>query len=354
MVQSAPGRFEIAARDSAVAHALAALAEETWRALEAPLGLPAGFPTPIYTRVGDGAEADGFRSAVEPGGVVTLRLAGSGAAPGRAERRALVHGLLLRQAVAWHGAAARPSVAPWLLEAAVRWCETRRNPALVDAAKQAAAQQAAPGLEELWAQAGADPAERERRGWGAFWLMSFLQGETTRAGEWPTLLRALAAGEAAEAALAAAFPGRFETPADRELWWQTGWHHLRRIRALPLLEIAESRDEVLARTRFVFAPEESDVVVPLRTVLEHAPEAIVAVELQRRAAELSRLAPALHPFYRNAALALVAVFEAAGAKPERRAAALAQFEADWRDGDELAAATRAALEAEERRQRAGR
>ncbi len=352
MVQSGPGRFEIAARDSAVAHALAVLADETWRALEGPLALPPGFSTPIYTRVGEGAEADGFRSAVEPGGVVTVRLAGSAARPGRNERRALVHGLLLRQAVTWHGAAPSVTAASWLVEAAVRWCETRRDPASIDAAKYAAAQHGAPTLAEIWAQGGAAGAEAERRGWGAFWLMSFLQTETTRMGEWPALVRALAAGEAEETALPEAFPGRFGTPADRELWWMTGWHHLRRIRSLPLLESAESRDEVAARVRFVFAQEEDDIVVPLRTVLAHAGEAIVAVELKRRGAELARLAPSLHPFYRNAALSLVAVFEAAGAKPALRDAALAQFEADWRDGDELAAATRAALDAEERRQRA--
>ena len=354
MVQSGPGRFEIAARDSVAAHALAALAEETWRALEGPLALPAGFSTPIYTRIEERADAEGFRGVVEPGGVVSLRLVGRAVAPGRAERRALVHGLLLRQAVAWHGAGARPTVAPWLVEAAVRWCETRRNPALIDAAKLAAAATAPPALAEIWTEGGAAAAGAEERAWGAYWLMSFLQTEAARTGEWQVFLRAVAAGVTPGQALAEAFPGRFADDAERELWWMTGWHHLRRIRSLPMLEAGESRDEVAWRMRFVFAQEDEDVVVPLRAVLAHAGESVVALELQRRSAELARLAPAVHPFYRNAALSLVAVFAAAAEKAEKREAAVAQFEADWRAGDELAAVVRAALDAEEQRQRTAR
>src|SRR4051812_6613603 len=45
--QSAPGRSEIAALDAAAAERVAARAEEGWRTLMAPLGLPERFSTPI-------------------------------------------------------------------------------------------------------------------------------------------------------------------------------------------------------------------------------------------------------------------------------------------------------------------
>ena len=51
MMQSAPGRFEVAALDPTGAHAIVAEAEEAWRVLAGPLGLPGSFVSPVYVRV---------------------------------------------------------------------------------------------------------------------------------------------------------------------------------------------------------------------------------------------------------------------------------------------------------------
>jgi hypothetical protein len=166
------------------------------------------------------------------------------------------------------------------------------------------------------------------------------------------LLARLLGGDEPGAALAASFPGRFADETERELWWHTGWHHLRRVHALPMLEAAESRAVLTAAARFVFAREDgSDVVVPLRTVLAHGREPVVAVELARRAGELNRLMAALHPFYRNAGLSLVAALGTRPAAAARLDAACLAFEQDWRDAAELDAAAQAALDAMERRPR---
>jgi hypothetical protein len=71
---------------------------------------------------------------------------------------------------------------------------------------------------------------------------------------------------------------------------------------------------------------------------------VVNAELTRRAAELAKLIPTLHPFYRNAGLSLGEAFAARGAAPAKRDAASARFEQDWRDAIELEAATRSALD----------
>ncbi|MES2692890.1 MAG: hypothetical protein V4773_05410, partial [Verrucomicrobiota bacterium] len=115
------------------------------------------------------------------------------------------------------------------------------------------------------------------------------------------------------------------------------------------LDAQESRVELAAMARFIFAPEEADVVVPLRIVLVQSENAVVAVELKRRSTDLARLISTLHPFYRNAGLSLGAAFAAARATPAKREAACAQFEADWQDAVQLEAATTAALDALERR-----
>jgi hypothetical protein len=354
IVRTAPGRFEIAAVDSAAAHFVAAAAEEGWRLLQGPLGLPPAFTSPVFVRLipqGAAAEGEPFRVIVEPGGVVSVWLRG-GTVPQDTLQRALVRGLLSRLGVAQAGGAAAPTVPRWLELGGAQWWHTRAKPAQLDAAKQQAARMPPPGLTALL-DGPRDRPEQPGYSVAAFWLLTFLQGESGRAGEWPAFLRRLLAGGDAQAALAACYPGRFGGPESRELWWQTGWHHVRRVRVLPVLEAAESREQIGGLARFVFhaAEGDGDAVVPLRSVLERGGEPIVAAELARRAAELGRLTPLLHPFYRNAGLTLAAAV-APGAKNAKRCDELcATFEQDWRDGVELEQASTAALEAWERQQR---
>lgn len=343
-VVTAPGRVEISAVDASVAHRLAALAEETWRLLEVPLGLPPAFSSPVFVRALAGAPAPGgerFGAAVEAGGVVSVWIRPGGSRSD--ERRALVRGLLLRLGVASQGAPAQALPPGWLEAAAAEWCETRAEPARLDALRQESERLRPPALAEIWRDAGGGASRAAEV--GALWLVTFLQGESTRAGEWPAFLRLLSRGVAPDEALAIAYPDRFANGAERELWWQTGWHHVRRARTLPALDAAASRAELAALTRFVFAPVEEDMVLPLRTVLEHGRDTVVAVELKRRGAELGRLVTALHPFYVNAGLSLAAAFESVEAAPAKRAAACTQFEQDWRDALELETAARTALDA---------
>ncbi len=343
LVQSAPGRFEIAARDPSAAHGVAALAEETWRLLESPLGLPQAFASPVFVRLGEERGAPSFFVEAEPGGIVSLRIrwVRGEEPPPRTVREALVSALIVRRAVAAHGASGKRAAPAWLAIGAAGWCEMRANPAHADAVKYRSERSGVPELAEvLSATAPAEGLEL-----GAIWLFTLLQAETTRAGEWPAFLSRVSMGEPSERALEEIYPGRFESRAERELWWQTGWHQLRRVRTLPGLDAAESRLELAALARFVFAPGETDQVVPLRAILEPRRNVVVGVELRRRGAELARLAPLLHPFYRNAGLSLAAAFESAGLSPIRRDEACAQFDADWAEAVALETASRGALDA---------
>jgi hypothetical protein len=175
--------------------------------------------------------------------------------------------------------------------------------------------------------------------------LAFLQAESLRGAEWAATLQRLLSGEPAVAALAAGFAGKFADERERELWWQTGWHHLRRARTLPGLESRESRAELAALSRFVWVKQGREAVLPLREVLAHVSEPAVGEELARRATTLNHVVAGLHPFYRNAGLTLAEALNSVGATPERRVALGAAFEQDWRDANEIEAAATAALDA---------
>ncbi len=352
IVQGAPGRIEVSAVDPTLAHAVSAAADEGWRLLEGPLGLPAAFPSPVFVRLipaSEGPSGAPFRVSVEAGGVVSvwLRVA---ALSETMLRRALVQGLLMRLAVAQHGIHENLTAPLWLEHACTVLWRIRAEPAQLDALKLASAGVPVPALADLlaWPRGADEPA-----GWTAasFWLLVHLQAESGRGREWPTALRRLLGGEEAGAALAAAYPAAFTSAAERELWWQTGWHQSVQARTLPVLDAAASRLQLGALARFVFAgaDETHDVVVPMRRVLERGSDAPVVAELARRAAELGRLNPALHPFYRNAGLALLEACRSRGEKPARIDALCAAFEQDWADGQELERVTTAALDALEAR-----
>jgi hypothetical protein len=181
---------------------------------------------------------------------------------------------------------------------------------------------------------------------GSIWVFAFFQAESSRAGEWPSVLGRLLAGDDPLIAVTSSYPGRYSSAAERELWWQTGYHHLRCARTLPALEAADSRQQVGALARFVFADPDGDgdVVIPLPTALARADEAIVSAEILRRATELSKLISSLHPFYRNAGLSLNEAFAAHSLSPAKREAAAAVFAQDWADAQELEMAARAALD----------
>ncbi len=347
MVRTAPGRFEIAAVDSGRAHAIAAQAEGAWQWLAAPLELPVEFSSPIFVRVVTAAP-EPFSVTAETGGIVSVRVDES-ATPLQI-RRAIAQGLLLRLAVARHGINERLNVPRWMEEACVGWWQVRADAARLDALKQASERLAPPALAALldWRYGGpSDPALAA----GAVWLLTALQTESGRDREWPGLLTGLLRGDNADSAVAAAFPGRFANREERELWWQMGWHQAVRARVLPAQSAADSRATIGALARFVFAAgaEESDVVLPLAAVVARAAEPIVASELARRSADLSRVITTLHPFYRNAGLSLAEALAARDAKPAKRDAACAAFEQDWRDAVELEAATTAALDRLEQR-----
>ena len=347
---SGPGRFEIASLDAGAATLVRTEAENAWRILAEPLGLPSGFSTPIFVRVvpaADWAETVPFRVFAEAGGVVSLRLRWSELAPRYFLRRALVQALLMRLAVAEHGVGPNLTAPLWLEHAAVGWWLTRAEPARFDALQAESVELAPPRLADVlgWTRSDVEPRSLAV---GAVWLLTWLQHESGAAREWPELRRRLLRGDEPLAALAGCFPGRFDDAAEKELWWQTGWHAVRRVRTLPMMGSTESRLFLTDLARVVVAVGGDDVVVPLRFALRQTHEPAVAALLAVKALELERVLPALHLFYRNAGVSLAECLSP-GKEPasdgDERAAA---YERDWALGFELENRSREILNAAER------
>lgn len=351
LFQSGRGRFEIASIDVVAGRTVTGLAEDAWRFLAGPLGLPDAFSSPVMVRLVPQGETSGlapFHTVVEAGGIVSVMIDWGDRTQESFVQRALVQALLLRLAVAHHGVNERLAAPLWLEHGCVGWWQTRADAARFDALKQESVRLVPPGLTELleWRRGMAEPRARVA---GSVWLLTFLQSESGRAGVWPGVLKRLLSGDEPTSVVTAAFAPHFADGGDRELWWRTGWHQLRRVRSLPMPEAAESRTELAVLARFVFARDETDEVLPLQTILAHAGEPIVEAELKHRAAELRRLLSSLHPFYRNAGLSLAEVLDAGRLKPKQQAARVAAFDQDWRDAMELEAETTAALDALEKK-----
>jgi len=223
-----------------------------------------------------------------------------------------------------------------------RW-RTRQQPAQFDALQQEIGGAGATG-----ARSGARLAAQRRGAAGALCrgrvAVGVVAGRVDGGGEWATLSAPRCWAGRNRNRRWLQFPGRFTTAGEGELRWQVGWHHLRRAAAQPTLGIGESRALVSDLSRFVFAVGGADSVVPLRFVLRRAKEPVVQSALRARAAELQRLSTVLHPFYRNAGLALADCLAGNPGDYAKLDASVETFEREWADATDLERTSREALD----------
>ena len=87
----------------------------------------------------------------------------------------------------------------------------------------------------------------------------------------------------------------------------------------------------------------------MREVTARLKDPLIAAEFARRAGDLDRLIPVLHPFYRNAGLSLLEIFRLPVWFARLLDELHGNYEEDRRNAEELETASRAALDALERR-----
>lgn len=353
LFETVPGQVQVVATDATAARPMLVAAETAWRALAQPLELPERFATPVTIRVVPGEEwheAENLRVSVELPGLVTLWIR-SEAVSGVQAQPGVVRALLLRKAVEVTGAVRPPSVPRWLESAAVGWWRATESGSELDDLKRRAERQPAPSLETLLSWRTEDPASEEKEV-GAFWLMSFLRSESGSGAVWRRFVRAILSGADGAQALQRHFG--IDTAIEGELWWRTGWHHVRRVSVLPGMSAADSRALLADAIRQVWLRDGVETAVSPAEWPELVQVKAGRAALAASARHISQNAAALHPFYRNAALSLVSALSAAAtAKSADFALARERFEADWRDATELEAASADALDALEAQQTRG-
>ena len=336
-----PGQFEIVVLDAADAQPALALGRSVWRALSAPLGLPKeGFGSPVSMRLVPAAKWTGlspFITTVEPGGLVSVRVRWGGDTDPLFVRRAFVQGLILRQAVAWHAVGPRLTVPLWLEQACTAWSLVSERPAMLDSFQQESAGIAAPP--SMPALLSWERGAVESRGWvlASLWLFLQLQaeagGEPARWGRW---IRGVVGGAAPLDTLPRSYPGLWPDAAAMELWWQTSFHHQRRLQSLPVMTAAASRSWMADRSRWLAGRDGREIVLPLGELHALRGEPWVRAELTARTGQVQSVLGVIHPYYTNAAISMGRLYEAAlkGSDADFKTA-LGNFERDALDGREL-------------------
>lgn len=335
-----PGQFEVIVLDAADARLVLALGRAVWGALAEPLRLPAeGFNTPVSVRLVPAAQwsaPTAFTVTVETPGMVTVRVRWEAGVNANVLRRAMVHGLLMRQAASWYGVTSSLTVPLWLEHACAGLSRAKERPAIMDMFQQDSVRlAAAPSLASVlqWEHGAGESREREL---AALWLLLQLQAESADGTQWQWWLRGVLGGAPALDTLPRIYSGLWANADDMELWWQTGFYHQAKKRSLPVMTASDSRAWLADRSRWLGVRQELERVVPLGELTRLRSETWVHRELGERAQQIRLKLPVVHPFYANAMVSLGRLYEAAHkGKESAITAALGQFESDSIDGREL-------------------
>jgi hypothetical protein len=343
------GQFEVIVLDVADAQHALALGRSVWGALSVPLSLPAeGFNSPVSVRLVPAkqwTEPAVFTVTVEVPGRVNVRVRWSDDVDPVIVRRAFVQGLILRQAVAWHGVGPRLTVPLWLEHACTTWSLIRERPAMQDAFQQESTGiPAPPALRSLllWERGAV-----ESRGWelASLWLFLQLRAEADDAPRWGGWVRGLVGGADPVDTLPRFYRGLWTDSASMELWWHVGFYHQSRSRVLPAMTADASRSWLANRSRWLASRGGREVVVSLDELQELRRESWVRAELEERVRQTHAALGVIHPFYANTTISLGRLYEAAlrGSK-KQFSAARTDFERDAIDGRELEDTVKAILD----------
>lgn len=338
---SGQGQFEIVVRDVADAQSALALGRNVWDGLATTLGLPAsGFPQPVSVRFVPAEQWQDvavFTVTVEPPGRVNVRVRWSAETDPLDVRRALVQGLILRQAAAWHGVNPHLTVPLWLEQACTHLSLARERPSMLDMFQQeSAAIRLTPPLRGVltWERGAVESRDWELASlWLLLQLQSEVAGEPARWGGW---LRGVLGGADPVMTLPQSYSGLWTSLADMELWWQTGFHHQRGLRTVPMMTAEASRFWLADRSRWLAGRDGREVVLPLSELRALRDEAWVKAELAARIAQARSLLGVVHPFYANTVLSMGRFYEAAlKGNAKTFDATRAEFERDAFDAREL-------------------
>jgi hypothetical protein len=357
------GRFEVVALPGAEGVRLAELAEAAWAEWAGPFSLPSRLPVAITVRLVPEAEwlfGDvPARVAADPAGVVSVWIREDEKAGARRERlwlTALAEGVLRRKAFLLGLDPAKAHAPPWLTAGAAEAVIVAEQPSMLDAWQMEFGRSARPEkLRDvlLWGVRGGAEAEGQERAAYGVWL--WLREEGGKSGAWGRFVGALLTGESPGAALAREFATLTPKPAEAREWelaWKVAAARLVIARTTPILGAEESRQrlERLSRIVVMDARDGRERVMPAWGEWASRGESWPAMVRLERAAIIEAEFTRMHPFYRNAAGSLGRAWGAlAAGEEEAWREASVEWSRDAADGRVLENASRALLDAAERR-----
>lgn len=146
------------------------------------------------------------------------------------------------------------------------------------------------------------------------------------------MVAAMLRGKSSGLAMVESYPARFAraSAAEVELGWAVAGAGLARMRAVPVMEAADSRRwlEQLDRVVLRLAGEEQERVASLADLWAGRADPFIAAEREVRLTRLTKNLARVHPFYRNAAGSLGRELVA---QSEGKRRAWSEALAEWRD-----------------------
>ncbi|WP_309381435.1 hypothetical protein [Cerasicoccus frondis] len=251
--------------------------------------------------------------------------------------QALASAFVRRAAVWRYGQSAAENTPPWLELALGQLLEASIRPGYADVQRELALKRPPLGLEELLNAEGPFGVNEQKIALNAVWFFRLLENRIPERTFFRRVLAAFLQDLNPNYIMVKAFPNKFETRQDLEMWWAVGFQAMARSRETPFFTMGQSRDMVrdLAIVTVAINGEDQRMAGPALWEKRALPEVQSALELRRR--EIKLELQRTNPVYYNSILSLGLFFEVALAadQAEPVLAANDRFLEDYRNAQEL-------------------
>jgi len=244
----------------------------------------------------------------------------------------------IRKAASWrYGRDAGPHAPDWLELAFGQLLEAGIRPGYADTQGEEALIRPPLGLLEMLEAEGPFGLEQKRVALNAVWFFRLLENRITDRELFRKVLAAFLKDLEPAFIMTKAFPGRFNSPQEIEMWWAVGFQAMARGRETPFFSMAQSRELVRSLAIFTIDLDGRDqrVAGPVLWELRKRENVRSALELRQR--EIKLELQRVNPVYYNALLSLGLFVETTLAAEDLASvqAANQQFLADFRASQEL-------------------
>lgn len=244
----------------------------------------------------------------------------------------------IRRAAIWrYGPAAGPQAPHWLELAFGQLLEANIRPGYADVQREKALVRPPMGLDELLTARGPFDIHQEKVALNAVWFFRLMENRITDRTLFRKVLAAFLKDLQPSYVMVKAFPGKFQSQEQLEMWWAVGFQSIARAREAPFITMEQSRELVrdMAIVTAAIGGQDRRLAGPTLWELRDRDEVMSAMELRHR--EIKLELQRVNPVYYNSILSLGIFFETAMTAESAQAVAEAnqRFLNDYRSAQEL-------------------